>query len=166
MTRIALTGYARSGKDEVANSLIKHHGFTRHSLGDIIKAQTDVLLKNHVGISAFTEKDEEKAVIRPLLEAWSVVNCHGILKAYWDNPPEKFVNNRLVKLDEAVEFKTRGGIIVLVRRPGKKAATEWEHLQLESLITNNMIDFTIDNDSTIAELKNKVSKLVEKLHSK
>lgn len=34
---IALTGYARSGKDTFADALVHHHGYTKRSLGDLIK---------------------------------------------------------------------------------------------------------------------------------
>ena len=34
---IGLTGYARSGKDTVANYLVEHHGYTRVAFADAIR---------------------------------------------------------------------------------------------------------------------------------
>ena len=72
MNIIGISGLARSGKDTLYSLLsekLKDKGLssTRIAFADELKEEcNDFLLKN-VGISAFTEKNSEKEIIRPFL---------------------------------------------------------------------------------------------------
>ena len=154
--RIALTGPARSGKDVVANILVRELGYVRHSFGDIIKRQLATVIRVHTGIDSYTEDDRLKRIIRPTLEAWSETNAEGLLRAYWESAPAKCVNNRLVKVSEAKEFRTHGGVIVWVSRPDRPPASAWESARLFELRNEGLVDLEIANDGTLDELRAKV----------
>ena len=100
---IAFAGYAREGKDAAAQRLITS-GWKRCAFGDIIKAQLDPLMKEHLGFSAFTEDDTQKKQIRPILEQWGEVNYDGVMREFFDTLPPRAVNTRLVRLREAKEW--------------------------------------------------------------
>ena len=112
---IAFAGYAREGKDAAAHKLISL-GWKRIAFGDIIKRQLDPLVKQHLKFSAFTESDELKQLIRPILEQWGEVNYDGVMREFFDSLPTHAVNTRLVRLREAKEWISRGGIILRIRR--------------------------------------------------
>jgi len=72
MKIIGITGLARSGKDSFYNlskpiieSLNQKH--VRYAFADSLKEESDELLSKYVGISAFTEDNSEKEIIRPFL---------------------------------------------------------------------------------------------------
>ena len=74
---IGIGGLARSGKDTLAECLAKiiseelNVEVRTFSFADEIKKQSDSFLKENYNISAFTEKTEEKNIIRDFLV------CHG-----------------------------------------------------------------------------------------
>jgi hypothetical protein len=152
---IAFAGVARAGKDEAAQALIAA-GYERCCFGDIIKEQLDVLCCQHLGVSAFTEDDEQKQRIRPVLEAWGDVNADGIADEFFANLPSLAVNTRLVRVREAKEWRNRGGLVVEIKRIGYGPASNWERDCLNELRQAGCIDATITNDGTIADLHAKV----------
>ena len=162
LNRVAIVGASRVGKDSVVNIMIKELGYQRHSFGDLIKKQLGPIIKEHTGIDSFTENDQEKTLLRPVLEGWSVTNSSGLLREYWATAPNKLVNNRLVKLDEAREVKSHDGSIVWVNRPGRSPATDWERTELGKLTESGLVDAYIENDSTLEDLRRKVLSLFAK----
>ena len=153
--RIALVGFSRAGKDEVGKVLI-NHGYERRAPGDIIKRQMRQQVSIHFGIDTFTEDDEEKAKIRPLLEAWGEVNYTGIQNEFFEDLPERCVNTKLVRWPEAEQWKAVGGSIYEVFRPGQAAATEWEEQQFEEVEARGLLDGVIRNGGTLEELRETV----------
>lgn len=153
--RVALTGYARSGKDTAALPLIQR-GFARRCFGDIIKHQVDNLVKDNLGFSAYTEVDTQKNLIRPLLETWGDVNYAGVMSEFFAFLPPDSVNTRLCRVEEAREWKRQGGIIVLVQRERngetQPATTQWEHDVVQALELSEMIDIVLVNDGSIEDL--------------
>lgn len=153
---IALTGYARAGKDEAAKALIDI-GWERRCFGDIIKKQIDALVRQHLGFSAFTENDEQKRVIRGTLEQWGESNYANITKEFFDTLPFKTVNTRLCREAEAREWRRRGGIIVEIQRVTAGVphgpSTDWERAVVDSLRTSGLIDITIVNDASPDDLR-------------
>jgi hypothetical protein len=156
--RIAFVGYSRVGKTTAALAL-RDIGYVRHSFGDIIKRQLDALLQTHLNISAFTEQDEQKRIIRPLLELWGDVNHDEVMKAYFAYLPKRCVNTRLVRVREAEEWKRQGGIVVHIQRHGVRAVSDWEGLALCELDHANVIDYRLYNDWGPEELGKRVVQL-------
>jgi len=71
---IGVGGFARSGKDtfvKIARKILKEHGYSSIKLAfaDTLKDEIDGFLKSNYNISAWTNDDDEKMVIRPFLVA-------------------------------------------------------------------------------------------------
>jgi len=82
-----VSGVARSGKDTFGIYLKKLLNANNRpaellSFAQSLKKDIDPFLKEKVGISAFTQKTEEKAVIRPLLVAYGMT-MRTIDENYW-----------------------------------------------------------------------------------
>jgi hypothetical protein len=72
---IGISGYARSGKDTFAKCLQKlltHYNKKSnvYAFAHILKKDIDAFLLKKFNISAFTEKEDEKKLIRPMLVAY------------------------------------------------------------------------------------------------
>lgn len=156
---VALTGYARTGKDEVGNVLIKA-GFTRVCFGDLIKSQVDSLIQKHLGFSAFTEKTEEKAKIRRTLENWGEDNYDNIFAEFFGNLTPPAVNTRLCRLPEATAWVKRGGILVNVTRPNVGPETPWSGKINQDLQRSGLITFNLENNGTLSDLRGQVKRLL------
>jgi hypothetical protein len=161
---IALTGYARVGKDEAAKALIGA-GWVRRCFGDVIKGQVDQLVRQHLGYSAFTEDDTQKKQIRGLLEQWGDSNYAGVMREFFGTLPDKCVNTRLCRVLEALEWRRRGGLIVHIQRvvgPDQMmqpASTPWEESVVHSLWSANVIDYVLVNDGSTEDLKEAMRRL-------
>lgn len=140
---VAFAGYARAGKD-VASSALVGIGYTKVAFGDIIKRYCDPLVQEKLGFSAFTENDDQKKLIRPLLETAGDVFYDSVMEDFFSTLPEKAVNGRIVREREAREWVRRGGIILEIRRPGFGPATEWERQRLEELRDTGLITGVIE----------------------
>lgn len=149
--RVALVGFSNTGKSEAAKCL-ENMRYTSHSFGTIIKKQVDPLVYEYFGFSAFTEDRRQKERIRRTLEAWGEDRYDAILREYMATLPEKAVNTRLVRCREADAWKSRGGVIVEIKRPGYVAATQWEHDRFRELEDAGFIDATVVNNGPIAGL--------------
>lgn len=94
---IGVGGFARSGKDtfvKIARKILKEHGYNSIKLAftDTLKDEIDGFLKSSYNISAWTNDDDEKKIIRPFLVAHGC-GKRGITDGkYWIN-----------KLDELIE---------------------------------------------------------------
>jgi energy-coupling factor transporter ATP-binding protein EcfA2 len=71
---IGIAGASRSGKDTLCRSLIRIlkekynvEAERRSIAGDLIKKNLQSIIMNSVGIDSFTENNQEKEIIRPLL---------------------------------------------------------------------------------------------------
>lgn len=85
---IGLTGVARSGKDTfcllAAKRLNKSkQAVMRCAFADNVKADLHQLLVKKVGISAYTNVDKEKELIRPLLVAYGTDLMRKMDEEYW-----------------------------------------------------------------------------------
>lgn len=156
---IAFTGYARSGKDEAAKPLIAA-GYNRVAFGDIIKAQCDSMVRQHLGFSAFTEVDSEKVQIRRTLQYWGEDNYENIFREFFERLTPPAVNTRLCRLREAEEWVRRGGILVNVTRPGVGPETPWSQEINAAIRGSGLIHTTIDNCGTIEQLYEAVRALL------
>lgn len=159
---IGLTGYARTGKDTVAFLLQElEPRFELVSMGNLIKASADPVLREYLGISAFTEDAVEKEVIRNFLvwhgyhrydhflEAFKQV-CHG---------RQYLINTRIFDLREAKWWVEQGGVIVEVSRPGVEAAEPREAENLARLKELGLVHATLVNDGDVEALRSRVRAL-------
>jgi len=96
MKLIGIGGYARSGKDlfaKVATEILIEHGVNvdRFALAYELKNDLKDLIFNKTGINVFTEKTEEKNIIRPLLVAYGDVMRKISNGKYWTNKLEQTI---------------------------------------------------------------------------
>lgn len=178
---IGVCGLIGSGKDEVANALVEHRGFTRIAFGDALKEE---IIKNlHRTMSAYVNKvygllyaddkindllyKNKDEFSRCLLQEYGTEIRRGDDPNYW---VRKFVD-RAIKHDKVVvpdvRFDTEyecilsapvdKAYIIKVHRPLLKAAQRSDHVS-EHLAMRKDIPWSAHfiNDETIDSLKIKV----------
>lgn len=70
MKIIGICGYARSGKDtlfEALERILTNKEIVRVAFADCLKRELDPLIQEQFGFSAWTDVDEEKELIRPIM---------------------------------------------------------------------------------------------------
>lgn len=107
MKIIGVSGFARSGKDlftTVAQSILEEQGIktARFALAYELKNDLKDLVKDKTGIDVFTEKTEEKNIIRPLLVAYGDVMRKISNGTYWTSK----VESRIKQSNVDVAFVT------------------------------------------------------------
>lgn len=173
--RIGLTGAARTGKDTVGRFLVDA-GYTRVAFGDFIKKEVSLLDRGmeesffrywvHRELDEdraqevedslsyylsekpdpFTEDNQIKPKLRPLLEEWGMYRYGGILNQMITELPDLAVNTRLMRAREAQAWVDNGGVIWEVTRPGYGPETEFARQCLEEMRESGLISLTINND--------------------
>ena len=135
---IGICGNARSGKDTLGKnivSILKDNGIKSKvlSFADELKKSVDEFLINSIGISAFTEDEEEKKTIRPFLVTWGTEVIRSMDKNYWINKLEEKISQNQVNIITDVRFenelewiKNNGGLSVYLERDGIKPANKHE----------------------------------------
>ena len=143
---IGISGFARSGKDtffERSKLLLEKHGkkAIRVAFADALKSECDELLSKYTKLSAFTEKDEEKEIVRPLLVTYGTQIRRKLNENCWIEKVQPqvieylksdyyvFVTDVRFK-NEAQWITMNGGILVNVAREGIKPANHEEHKQM------------------------------------
>jgi hypothetical protein len=87
---IGVGGMARSGKDtfvKIARKILKENGYSSIKLAfaDALKEEIDPFLRENYSISAWTDIDEEKTIIRPFLVAHGCGKREQSNGTYWVN---------------------------------------------------------------------------------
>ena len=118
---IGLSGHGRCGKDTFSELAIPHlhekgHRSKRVAIADEIKKDLNSFLIEKVGLSPFTRKEEEKALIRPLLVAYGGHLMRGIDEGWW-----------LRKLGSNIEALSSFGIIPIVTDVRYENELDWLH---------------------------------------
>ena len=94
---IGVGGFARSGKDtfvKIARKILSQNGMSskRLAFADALKEEMDPFLKQHYGISAWTDNTEEKTIIRPFLVAHGCGKRLQTKGKHWIDKLEKFLS--------------------------------------------------------------------------
>jgi hypothetical protein len=168
-TFIGLSGWAKSGKDTVAQYLVENHGFTRISFADPMR---DALLAldpyvpymglymRLSGVIHFRGWDNAKRdvpEVRELLQRFGTeVGRNMFGQNFWVEQAieratryEKVVFSDCRYTNEADAVKSVGGVMWRVSRPDVSAVND--HTSEQDL-NNYAFDSHIDNDSTIENL--------------
>ena len=87
---IGLGGLARSGKDtfyDYTSLFFKEKGVSvkRFAFADELKKEVDSFCVDSYGISAFTDDEKEKEIIRPILVAHGMIRREASEGLYWIN---------------------------------------------------------------------------------
>jgi hypothetical protein len=143
---IGVSGFARSGKDtfyQRSKLLLEKHGkkAVRVAFADALKEECDELLGKYTNLSAFTEEDSQKEIVRPLLVTYGTQIRRKLNENCWIEKVQPqvieylksdyyvFVTDVRFK-NEAQWIQLNGGILVNVARENIKPANHEEHRQL------------------------------------
>lgn len=179
---IALTGYARAGKDTVGQILVERHGFTRVSFADRLKQvalDIDPVLEveddedttpYHARLSTVVhaygglDNAKELPCVRKLLQDLGVSARNRIGTDVWvnaalDNMPDGDVVITDCRFkNEATAIMRRGGVIIRIIRPGVGAVNG--HVS-EHDLADWPVNGELFNTSTIDDLAGRVGVLVQ-----
>lgn len=164
---IGLHGYGRVGKDTVGRMFQEFlPQLRRVALGDLIKQETDPLLREAIGISAFTDDPAEKELVRGFLTAYGYRHAPRLEAEFraWVQTLPHVINTRILHLSEAEWFVSNGGFVYEVIRPGYGPKNREEQRELETARTLGLIHGTILNRGTLDELKAEVAAKVKELY--
>ncbi len=135
-------------------------GFAPASPGTIIKRQLEDLVQKELGFSAFTEDDNMKRLIRPLLEVWGEVAYQKIQDEFLSNLPLRCVNARIQTRAQAFDWIRVGGEVYMVVRPGVGPETPFEVKCMEELQEPPRMFEYILNDGDLETLKHRSLALI------
>ena len=154
---IGISGFARCGKDtfyECCSLILSSRGKESegYSFAYALKDELNDLLIKYTGVSAFTEDNNEKDLIRPLLVTYGTQIRRKINHNCWIEKIEakverelsagKYVFIRDVRfLNEAEWIKSKGGLLINMSREGVGPANTDESEQYE--LFKHLIDYKI-----------------------
>lgn len=177
---IGLTGYAGSGKNTVADILVKEHGFKQYALADklreLVYAQNPIILDRHYGcgpLRAIVDThgwDYTKRsfpAVRELLQHTGVWMRENVSEDFWvdlvhrqlvHDHPERIVITDVRFANEARFVREFDGHVLKVLRPGIGPVNG--HI-------SEALDFRTDgmlyNGSTVEDLSCQVADLVDRM---
>jgi hypothetical protein len=168
---IAIAGNARCGKDTLGKNisdLLNEYGInsSTYSFADELKKETDKFLVETLGISAYTNNDEEKLIIRPFLVFWGTEIRRKINPSIWvDKVFERIKPNEVaiitdLRFENEFNFvrSNNGSLIYLSRIDVNgnqiQPANDYEKLNNEFLSQNADSNFTwlSSDDSSLLKL--------------
>jgi hypothetical protein len=157
---VGLAGLARSGKDsfyKFSEKIINNSGMEsrRLAFADELKKELIPFLRKSFGIDAFTEDENEKEIIRPILVAYGMAKRQVSNGTYWvervfDQIKRQNSKNLFfitdVRFENEIDAITEGGgKIVYVSRKGNPPANSEEELNNPTLIKNSHYFFEWDD---------------------
>lgn len=138
----------RCGKTTAANHLVEKHGFTLLSVGDLVKAEVAAMLSTH----GITYSEAMKEEFRSLLTSWGLLRMRLSGTDYWNEKLaeqlERYVDRSVVvpdirTLEDVAMIRSRGGALLLVRRPRIPLSAD----PMEGQLSQVRFDLTLDNSS-------------------
>ena len=174
---IGISGYARTGKDTFGISLqrvLKTYKINCEliAFANVLKEDLDSFLLHKFNISAFTKKDEEKFLIRPMLVAYGE-SKRNQSPNYWIDQIKEKVKNKLIIItdvryeNEAKWIVDNGGFLIHLNRQRQDGsyveapnAQEAENNpKVENLASLKIVWQTIEFDGLVDE--NTIDQIVE-----
>ena len=163
---IGIAGNARSGKDTLADNLVKilsSHGIKARKLSfaNELKESVNSFLIEKTGISAFTEDEREKSLIRPFLVCWGTEIMRSINNNIWVENLQKNLLDTQVNIITDVRFvnelewvKQNKGLSIMIKREGNDPANSYEETNNKklSLMVDNSFNMLDTKDSKMLEM--------------
>lgn len=152
---ISISGNARCGKDTLGNnivSILEDLGIKAKTLSFAyeLKSSVDSFLLEQTGISAFTDNDIEKSIIRPFLVCWGTDVMRSIDNNIWINKLEESLSTDRVNIITDLRFeneldwvKSKEGFSIMLKRDGIKPANDYEKINNSELSNNVDLSFCI-----------------------
>lgn len=173
---IGLSGYARSGKDEIAKVLVEEFGYTRRAFADALREMLYALnplvyvnetstdfeafrvaeIVDEIGWEAAkTQYDEIRSLLQRLgTEAGRNVLGQDIwVRTCLDDHPEQMVIPDVRFPNEKTAIENAGGIVIRVTRPGIEAVNA--HIS-ERALDGEIFSYAIANKGTLDDLRETV----------
>jgi ribosomal silencing factor RsfS len=174
---IGISGYARTGKDTFGISLqriLKTYKINCEliAFANVLKEDLDGFLLEKFNISAFTKKDEEKFLIRPILVAYGESKRNQSPNYWIDQIKEKVKNKLIIITDVRYENEARwvidsGGFLIHLNRqrddgsyieaPNPQEAKN--NPKVENLASLKIVWQTVESDGLVDE--NTIDQIVE-----
>jgi hypothetical protein len=179
---IAIAGNARCGKDTLGKNisdLLNEYGInsSTYSFADELKKETDQFLLDTVGLSAFTNVDEEKSIIRPFLVFWGTEIRRKINPSIWvDKVFERIKTNEVaiitdLRFENEFDFvRSNEGSIIFLSRINSNGdsigpANDYEKSNNEFLSKNADCNFTWLTSDDVSLLKSLSNEVLETILS-
>jgi len=154
---IGISGSARSGKDTLGSNIVQilsDQGIKAKtvSFANELKESVNKFLIDQTGISAFTEDDEEKKLIRPFLVCWGTEIMRSIDDRIWIDKLEENLSSDCVNIITDVRFKNEldwikqnNGLTVFLNRENINPANKTEEENNAFLSKSVDLNFHIGN---------------------
>jgi len=142
---IGISGNARSGKDTMGvnfQKILSDIGIKskRYSFAYELKKSVDEFLIGQLGISAFTEDEEEKKIIRPFLVFWGTDVMRSINNNVWVERLESNLKSNHVNIITDLRFtneldwiKKNKGFSLMIKREGIEPANDYEKINNDKM---------------------------------
>lgn len=176
---IGLAGYARAGKDTVAQILVSEFGYQQIAFADPLKAVlagVNPPLSSCSRLSDSLEHGWEQAKAEPEVrmmlqrlgmaarshihpDVWVDALFHQIEQAMDNDGPSRWVISDVRFPNEAAAVRARGGRMWCVERPGVGPVND--HISESALSAGFHFDQVITNDGTLNDLRGLVVELVK-----
>lgn len=170
---IGIAGAARSGKDTLCRAIIRELakdmriGVRKSIAGDTVKSDVHLLIENKFNMNSFTEINEEKEFMRPLLVEYGKMQRAKTEGRYFIEQfiPEKDVINILPDIryveypkDEVYWLKNEvNGFLIFLERDGIYDANDTE--RVNNFIIKEMADYRVKWDNIDENTQDGKSKL-------